>query len=252
VFFLPDQHYAPLGDGEGGVDRKAESCALQAIQHVKPDAFVNLGDVGEWSSVSPWRYKKIKRPPLAYVCADLKKDIEAVNAGLDKHDKVLDEVGCKERHLIEGNHEIWVDNFCVEYPDMPQFQIETALRLNERGYQYHPYGEYVPFGNLWAYHGGHWSTKYHSARHIQELGASVIYGHYHDQQTSKAPTLGGYHGAWSIGCICEKDKMFNRGRPVRWSHNFAVVHLEKDGTFHVDVVEIYDGVCYVWGKRIRG
>ena len=39
---IPDQHF-PIHD------KKAVNVALQIIEIVKPDTFINLGDVGEWS-----------------------------------------------------------------------------------------------------------------------------------------------------------------------------------------------------------
>ena len=56
---IPDQHY-PLED------KAAVNCVIKAIEMIKPDIFVNLGDVGEWESVSAWRYKDKKLPPLEF------------------------------------------------------------------------------------------------------------------------------------------------------------------------------------------
>ena len=45
-------------------DKKAVSVVCKAIEMVKPDTVINLGDMGEWDSVSAWKYKKKKRPPI--------------------------------------------------------------------------------------------------------------------------------------------------------------------------------------------
>lgn len=254
VFVLPDQHYAPKDCPGGGVDQRAESVALQALEIIKPDTFINIGDVGEWNSVSPWKYKRRKRPPLRYLMDDLDKDALAVNRGLDRWDSILDSVGCADRRMIQGNHEIWIDSMVDEIPQVGDTYLpKNLMRLDDRGYKYYPYGVENGFkiGHLNFYHGGHYTTVYHARKHLQELSASVMYGHTHDQQTSKMPTLGGYHGAWSIGCICKRDKEFLKGRPTNWSHNFAIVHVEKNGTFHVEVVEIYNGRCYLWGQKLQ-
>jgi len=87
---IPDQHF-PLHD------QKAVNVVLKAIELVKPNIFVNLGDVGEWESVSSWKYKKIKQPPLEYQLPIIDEEISAVNDGIDLFDKVLDKVKCKER-----------------------------------------------------------------------------------------------------------------------------------------------------------
>ena len=56
---IPDQHF-PIHD------EAAIKVVLKAIKIVKPNVFINLGDVGEWESVSGWKYKRRKRPPLEY------------------------------------------------------------------------------------------------------------------------------------------------------------------------------------------
>ena len=43
----PDKHF-PLAC------KKAISCLCQAIEIVKPDIYVDLGDVGEWEGSSHW------------------------------------------------------------------------------------------------------------------------------------------------------------------------------------------------------
>ena len=35
---------------------------------------------------------------------------------MNQIDRALDEVGCKERHFVQGNHEVWLDNFVMKYP----------------------------------------------------------------------------------------------------------------------------------------
>ena len=71
---IPDQHF-PIED------KDAISVVLQAIRIVKPDLFINLGDVGEWESVSAWKYKKIKQPPLEYQLPEVDKDIDLYKKG---------------------------------------------------------------------------------------------------------------------------------------------------------------------------
>ena len=106
---IPDQHF-PIED------KDAISVVLQAIRIVKPDLFINLGDVGEWESVSAWKYKKIKQPPLEYQLPEVDKEIAAVNQGLDLFDDALDDIGCKERIICAGNHDEWLDAFVDANP----------------------------------------------------------------------------------------------------------------------------------------
>jgi hypothetical protein len=257
---IPDRHHAPDNDPEGGVDPKAWSCALQGIGLIKPDGLVDLGDIGEWSSVSPWKYKRRKRPPVKDVMANLERDLTSVWRGQDQLDEAALRVGCRRKVQLQGNHELWIDNMIEEWQEQlgsvmrAGMSTQGLLELKQRKYAYVPYGDYIKLGDLFLYHGGHFnSQKYHAAQHLRELSASVMYGHYHDYQVAKTGLLGkGLHAAWSIGFLGKPRKPFMRGKPTNWSHNFAIVHVERNGHFHVEIVEIFDGVCYVQGKKVTG
>ena len=108
---IPDQHF-PIHD------QKAVNCALEIIKIAKPDIFINLGDVGEWETVSAWRWRDKKQPPLEYQLPLIDEEIEAVNDGIDQFDQVLDKVGVNERHIPElemiDNNFINTNNFEAE------------------------------------------------------------------------------------------------------------------------------------------
>jgi hypothetical protein len=253
ILVIPDTHVAPKGCPEGGLDERAWGCAEKVIQLIKPTVAVHIGDIGEWHGISHWRYKRIGRPPIEHQLDDLNREADAVSAYLDDLDHLLEEVGCKEKHLIEGNHEVWVNTMLdANPPARKEYNVKALLSLPKRKWRYHPYGKYVKFGKLNMYHGGHYTSVNHARAHAINLGASVMYGHVHDHQVAKVQHLSGYHGAWSIGCLCKFNKPFLKGRPTNWSHNLAVVHLEKGGKFIVEMIDIVDGVAWVGGKRIKG
>ncbi len=251
MLVIPDTHYTSPNYDEGGIDERAEACVLQAIEIVTPDVGVHIGDAVEFNSVSHWRWSRQRRPPLQYVLDELQKEVEYGNKGMDGIDAAFKHAGTKDKEFIEGNHEVWVDNLIEENHHLKKdWAPENLLRLKDRGWKYHKYGKYIPFGKLRLYHGGHYTGVNHTRAHALNLSASVMYGHTHDAMTYRLQKLGGYHGAWSIGCISDMDKPFLKGRPTNWSHAFAIVHVEKGGKFHVNVVDIVDGKCFVFGKKI--
>ena len=85
----PDKH-APIHDVP------AINVVKQAIELVKPDIYVDLGDLGELGSVSHWQWKRKKKPPLEYIMPNVEADYKAVNNLLDEIDESLDKVNCKE------------------------------------------------------------------------------------------------------------------------------------------------------------
>ena len=68
----PDKHF-PLHD------EKAINCLLKAINLIKPDFYIDLGDVGEFESVSHWQWKKKKRPPLEYQLPFVEEEVKDAN-----------------------------------------------------------------------------------------------------------------------------------------------------------------------------
>ena len=244
---IPDQHY-PLED------KAAVNCVVKAIKKIKPDIFVNLGDVGEWESVSAWRYKDKKLPPLEYQTPLIDEDIRLVNEGLDVWDKVLEEVGCKKKYLLQGNHDLWLDNFVTKYPYMHNYSFVEACKIKERGYKYSEYNLPIQIGKLTFFHGAY-ATTYHAKKHLEAYGENVIYGHTHDLQRHTLTKLGGTIGAWSLGCLKDMSHENNRwlkGRLHNWVHAFAVVDWFTNGKFKVEVVEVIDGKTSLWGDIIDG
>ena len=43
-----------------------------------------------------------------------------------------------------------------------------------------------------------------------------------------------------------------KGRLHNWQHAFAIVDWYTNGNFKVEVVDIQDGVTYLWGDLIDG
>ena len=145
-------------------DEKAFSCALKVIEKVKPDVFINLGDFAEGEYVSHWRWQRRRRPPLEYQLPLIDKEADEVNYHMDRIDKALDKVGCKKKYLAMGNHDAWYNQFVEENPFLEQYKPENLFKIEERGYDWFPYGELfkVEDSKLYAYHGGHYVSVNHA------------------------------------------------------------------------------------------
>ena len=68
----PDKHF-PLAD------MPSIKVLCKTIEIVKPDIYIDLGDVGEWSGCSHWQWSKKKRPPLEYQLPFIDQDVVDVN-----------------------------------------------------------------------------------------------------------------------------------------------------------------------------
>ena len=120
----PDKHF-PLAD------KAAINVLKKTIEIVKPDIYIDLGDVGEWSAFSAWKFKRRKAPPLEYLIDDFEKDVKDVNEGMDTIDESLDKANCKERYITEGNHDNWLNYAVAKYPYIPQYKFAKPRKKLE-------------------------------------------------------------------------------------------------------------------------
>ena len=51
VIVTPDKHFPTADDA-------AIKCVIKAIEIIKPDMYIDLGDVGEWEGASHWQWRK--------------------------------------------------------------------------------------------------------------------------------------------------------------------------------------------------
>ena len=244
----PDKH-APLHD------RKAINVVCKAIEMIKPEIYIDLGDLGEWGSVSHWQWKRKKKPPLEYLIPRVDEDVQAVNDLLDQIDESLDKSGCKTKHMCAGNHEDWLEGFVQEHPYLKEYKFANACKLKERGYKYHESGRMVKIGKLYYYHGHHFGGQYHTANHLRKLGCNIMYGHHHSMQQDSITHMDGPKSAWSIGCLKDMSGEKNRwlgGRQHKWAHAFAVVDYFTGGNFTVHPIQIINGKASIWGELVKG
>ena len=245
----PDKHF-PLAD------YAAIRVVCKAIELIKPNIYIDLGDTGEWEMFSSHYWKDREKPPLEVLIPMLDREVQLVNDGMDIIDASLDKAKCKQRHFIQGNHEVWLDKFVTKHPYLPQYETKKALKLKERKYKYWEYISHkkLKIGKLNFTHGDY-VPIHHAKKHLSSYKENIMYGHTHDLQRFTDTGLGGTQSAWSMGCLkdmsSDKNKWL-RGNLHNWNHAFAIVDFFKNGDFKVEVVEIINGRTTVWGKYIDG
>ena len=125
----PDKHFPYQ-------NKKSINILCKTIEAIKPDGYIDLGDTGEWNSVSKWRWKNKAQPNLEYYLPSVITDVDDVNKGMDQIDESLDKANVKEKHFIQGNHELWLDYFVEQYPYLHQYGcclLYTSPSPRDRG-----------------------------------------------------------------------------------------------------------------------
>lgn len=236
ILVLPDIH-APYHD------LKAVGAVLNyaSTQHV--DELVQLGDYVDADAVNAHDEGKRRTQEGRR----LKDEYDVANELLDQ---ITDAIRVRNRGarlvMLKGNHEWRVDRWVDRHPEVEGLvEVESALRLRARGVQWvesYPHGEMYKMGNLHAIHGSY-TNKYHAAKHLDEYGVNLIYGHVHSIQIASKPGRGNLktYEAMSIGCLSDYNLPYLQGRPSKWQHAFAEVHVWENGAFNVLPVRIHGG-----------
>lgn len=203
---------------------------------------VQLGDIGDWSPVS----RHTKSQLLTREGQRLERDFAEINDTLDRWQQLIPD---GDLHLIEGNHEFWLEKYIDEHPELHGlFNVRNNLNLDSRGIHYHPFWTHghrrngiCQIGKARMGH-GKYTNRYHAAKHADVYGENFIYGHTHDVQRYSKPFLGDHRiiGAQSMGCLCDLNRDWMRGNPDNWQHAFGVMHVQPNGKFNLYVVEMFN------------
>ena len=234
-------------------NKKALSCAIQATKLINPDYLILNGDIldcGVFSRHDRFSPPKCHWTDTQFFEASVWDYLEA-NTFLN----TIEKAAPKAQKIYEyGNHEVWVEDFIKESPQIrqPVFGLDERLSLTKRGYKLYKYNDFIKLGKLKITH-GIYTSQNHAKKHLQEMGTSILYGHLHNiEVASKVTPESISHMAWANGCLCDLNPEYLRNKPQNWNHGFAIVHVWGSGEFQVDLIRIQDGKCVVQGREIIG
>lgn len=228
-------------------DAFALRAVLDFVKEYKPDHVVLGGDFLELESCSA--HGGVANP-LA-----LMDEIKAGKKTLDRLQAAAPDAVIT---YLEGNHETRLSRAVIS--SLPTFDgaldVPSLLELRDRGI------EWVPYRRLWrpmigdvpgklAYTHGEWATMHHAAKHLQQYGVSVRYGHTHKPQSA---TRGYADGRVCIAlgspCLRTLDPGW-AGPHHGWLHGFGIDEFMPDGTFTAQNLVMVDR-RFAWNGKIYG
>ena len=235
-------------------------CWLQTVDLLKPAGIILNGDIMNCGTFS--RHDIFSAPKCHWTDSEFLEasspDFDRMNAFLD----AIQKISPKSKKIFNmGNHEEWLNEFIKRSPRARNrlFSFEERLLLTDRSWKVVDYRKFSKIGKLRVTHtlfdsrSGGGGGKHHAAKHVETMGASILYGHYHDIQTaSKVTPERNSHMAWCAGCLCDLNPGYLRNGPQNWSHGFAVVYLFPDNNFQVDIKRVVKGKVVVNGKLLDG
>lgn len=220
-------------------DVAAVKAALDYGKKQRVDTIYINGDFGDFYAVS--RHDKDPSRSLKEEIAQNRKMLRHIRARFP-HARIIFKV---------GNHENRMERFLEKNAPVllgiNEFQIPDILKLSELNIEYVPTLGLTFMGKLPVYHGHElpqgMSSPVNPARGIwMRVQESMMCGHWHRSSvhTEKVGVHGKVKSCWSLGCLCNMTPDY---APVnRWSHGFAIVDINDDGTYEVDNKTIIEGV----------
>lgn len=234
VIILPDVHLTTKLP-------KSYKIVKRFIRSFKPDEIIILGDFMDCSSLSHWNESKSR----AIEGQRYLKEVEVANKELDFLQRYS-----KKVTFVEGNHENWCEQYIEKHPEMEGLiEIPLKLRLKERGIEWCPMNTLYKMGSLYFTHGCY-TVKYHASKHLQAFGCNICYGHTHRfdafQMVMKMQKP---YVAYGLGCLCDKDPSYMKGRPNSWISQFGVVYFNEKGDFDLYPINIINNRFMFEGKE---
>ena len=256
---FPDQH-APYHD------ERLHETAMRFLATIEPDEIVNLGDLGDYATISKHR----DNPAWS---ATAQESIDSSGRILSDQRSASPAGAIK---LLEGNHDWRLATELLlraermygikpaQIPghenDAQAFSLRYLLHLDELGIEFirpehegdnYEHAEYWITDTLVAIHGD--KSKRAAKAEAIKVGASVVCGHTH-RQIVEPISKWSRHGrqqllAMECGTMREIDKSAGFAKRPDWHPGFGVAALYKDGTHDLEAVR-WDGKYLTWrGQR---
>jgi transposase-like protein len=221
---------------------------LQVMDDIKFDGLIEMGDLVDLSCISHWNETKHK----TLEGQRLKNDYICANAILDEFDKRLP-YGA-EKYYLKGNHEDWANQLVEKIPALEGlFDVESCLKLNERGYKIFEYNDILKLGKMNFTHGMYCSQN-PIAKHVNELKVNIGFAHTHTlgMQCFSSPARDVAFVGYNFGSGCDWNPDYMKNAPHKWVHGFGIFYLFPDKTFDVSLIRIIQGKAIVNGKLYNG
>lgn len=153
---------------------------------------------------------------------------------------------------LDSNHEIRYEKFMsikareLMSLELPEYSLETMLKLKYFDITPLKNNYYVQIGKLIVVHGhtlfkGQTSPVSTARTVFMKAGMSTIASHCHQVNEYTTPKINGdLITCWTNGCLMDLNVEYNQ-HGNKYSHGFAYIETDDDGTFRVENKRIHRG-----------
>lgn len=223
-------------------DKRSLAAVEKYMAAHKWDGYLNIGDFMDFDFISSFN----KDSARLIEGKRFWKDYKIGNEILDRHQAII---RSKNKHaqfvMLEGNHEERVERFLNYNPALETLvEVEAGLKLKQRGFKWvrsWTKGDVYKLGKANFTH-GQYTNNYHAAKMVNAYGDNIFYGHTHDVMTHAKVQRGNDKTivGQSIGCLCDYNQSYMKGKPSNWQQAFAVFFVLPSGHFTYYIPRIFN------------
>lgn len=252
LVFVCDEHYPHVIPAYHDLNKPyRETAFIKFLKDFQPHVFVHGGDQLDLDCIAHWN----KGKPRLVEGKRLKSVYDNYNRLLDTQERALKHT--EKIVMLEGNHDRWISDMLDAEPALEGLiEVDRNLRIKERGYTWIDRGKHYKFGKMHFIHGDYqegYTAAYHAKAIANIYGKSVMYGHFHSNQTyaAKTPFDERPYQTYSVGCMSNVNPMWKRNKPSAWLNSFAAITFLDNGNYFATIVNIVNGQFVFDGKLYK-
>jgi predicted phosphodiesterase len=213
-------------------DRYALVTALREIKDIGVDAIYINGDLMDAYQLSRHEKNKLNR--------SFKYEVDMTRLFFEELRKQFTE---EDIYFKIGNHDVRFDKYIMDNADQLNglINLEDVLRLRDHRVKLVGSMTKVILGKLNILHGHELPVKgalNHARAVMSKVSSNVLMGHFHRSDRSYMRDLeGDVHAVFGTGCLCKLNPKYMSIN--NWNHGWALVEVEKDGSFVVESKDIF-------------
>lgn len=213
-------------------DRYALVTALREIKDIGVDAIYINGDLMDAYQLSRHEKNKMNR--------SFKYEVDMTRLFFEELRK---QFGEEDIYYKVGNHDVRFDKYIMDNADQLNglINLEDVLRLRDHRVKLVGSMTKAILGKLNILHGHELPVKgalNHARAVMSKVSSNVLMGHFHRSDRSYMRDLeGDVHAVFGTGCLCKLNPKYMSIN--NWNHGWALVEVEKDGSFVVESKDIF-------------
>lgn len=224
--------------------------ALKILDIVRPKVFRLIGDFADLNAAS----RHTKDPNREFL---LKHELRKPIAMRQELDDKLDKIGCTDKGITFGNHDMWMELRIRE--KMPELEgllsFNKLLGFSDNGWKTTEYGDYEKIARTFLSHEFGYAGKGAAMEVAKELRHNSIFGHTHAASVVyTGNAIGEKHSTLNCGWLGDPSKakyMHRVKKNVSSMWGVGLIHVDSKKNVHQHFIPFIKGIAVVKGQEVR-